>query len=83
MGATFRIQTWQLVLQLNLMIYRYIFPLQYKATDFVVPGDGKLEISFTPKDGGEPMKYTVFEFEGTGGVALAMYNTDKVRIIVL
>ncbi len=51
---------------------------QYKATDFVVPGDGKLEVSFTPADGSTPMKYTVFEFEGTGGVALAMYNTDKV-----
>ena len=53
--------------------------LQYKATDFVVPGEGKVEISFTPKDGGETQKYTVFNFEGTGGVALAMYNTDKVN----
>ena len=43
-----------------------------------MPGDGKLEITFTPKDGGEPIRRTVFEFEGTGGVALAMYNTDKV-----
>jgi len=54
---------------------------QYRATDFVVPGDGKLEISFTPKDGkGEVIKHTVFDFEGTGGVALAMYNTDQVII---
>lgn len=45
----------------------------------MVPGDGKLEISFTPKDGSSPLKYTVFDFEGTGGVALAMYNTDEVR----
>jgi isocitrate dehydrogenase len=42
-----------------------------------VPGDGKLEISFTPKDGGEVIRHTVFDFEGTGGVALAMYNTDE------
>jgi len=59
-----------------IIIGRHAYGDQYKATDFVVPGDGKLEISFTPKDGSEPMKYTVFEFEGTGGVALAMYNTD-------
>ena len=45
----------------------------------MVPGDGKLELTFTPKDGGEPMKFNVFDFKGTGGVALAMYNTDKVR----
>ena len=56
--------------------------LQYKATDFVVPGDGRLEITFTPKDGSEPMKFNVFDFEGTGGVALAMYNTDKVNTIM-
>ena len=51
---------------------------QYRATDFVVPGDGKLEITFTPKAGGEPLRYTVFDFQGTGGIALAMYNTDEV-----
>ena len=45
----------------------------------MVPGDGKLELTFTPKDGGEAMKFNVFDFEGTGGVALAMYNTDKVH----
>jgi len=51
---------------------------QYKATDFVVPGTGKLEIKFTPDNGEEPMEYTVFQFENSGGVALAMYNTDEV-----
>lgn len=59
-----------------IIIGRHAYADQYRATDFVVPGDGKLEISFTPKDGGEPMRYTVFEFAGTGGVALAMFNTD-------
>jgi isocitrate dehydrogenase len=60
-----------------IIIGRHAYGDQYKATDFVVPGDGTLEITYTPKDGGEPQKYTVFEFSGTGGVALAMYNTDK------
>ena len=48
----------------------------------MVPGDGKLELTFTPKNGGEPMKFNVFDFEGTGGVALAMYNTDKVSTYI-
>uniref|UniRef100_A0A673B1Q2 isocitrate dehydrogenase (NADP(+)) n=1 Tax=Sphaeramia orbicularis TaxID=375764 RepID=A0A673B1Q2_9TELE len=48
----------------------------YKATDFVVPGPGRVEMTYTPKNG-EPMKFVVHEFEGTGGVALGMYNTDK------
>lgn len=60
-----------------IIIGRHAYGDQYRATDFVVPGDGKLEISFTPKDGSAPLKYTVFDFEGTGGVALAMYNTDQ------
>ncbi|KAI4796378.1 hypothetical protein KUCAC02_027801 [Chaenocephalus aceratus] len=51
-------------------------PPQYKATDFVVPGPGKVEMTYTPKDG-EPVKYVIHEFEGTGGVAMGMYNTDK------
>ena len=58
-----------------------IIPLpsfQYKATDFVVPGKGKLEMKFTPSEGGQEMTYTVFEFHDGGGVALGMYNTDKV-----
>ena len=59
---------------LHIVLY---FLFQYKAVDFVVPGDGKLEVTFTPKDGGEPIKHTVFEFEGSGGVALSMYNTDS------
>jgi isocitrate dehydrogenase len=60
-----------------IVIGRHAYGDQYKATDFVVPGEGKLELAFYPKDGGEPMKFNVFDFEGTGGVALAMYNTDK------
>ncbi len=57
-------------------IGRHAFGDQYRATDFVVKGKGKLEISFTPSDGGEVQKYEVYNFEGDG-VALAMFNTDE------
>ena len=52
---------------------------QYKATDFVVPGTGKLELVYTPSEGGEKQSFTVHEFNDGGGVALGMYNTDKVH----
>ena len=55
--------------------------LQYIATDFVVPKPGKVEVTYTPTDGSEPIKYTVFEFKDGGGVSLSMYNTDKVWLI--
>jgi isocitrate dehydrogenase len=60
-----------------IIIGRHAFGDQYKATDFVVPGNGKLEITFTPEDGGKPINYTVYEFKDGGGVSLSMYNTDK------
>lgn len=60
-----------------IVIGRHAYGDQYKATDFVVPGNGKLEIKFTPADGKEPMNFEVFEYKEGGGVALAMYNTDK------
>lgn len=60
-----------------IVIGRHAYGDQYKATDFVVPREGKLEIKFTPADGKEPMNFEVFEFKEGGGVALAMYNTDK------
>ncbi|XP_066301699.1 isocitrate dehydrogenase [NADP] cytoplasmic-like [Branchiostoma lanceolatum] len=59
-----------------IVIGRHAFGDQYKATDFVVPGAGKLEITYTPENGGEAQKYTVFDFKDGGGVALGMYNTD-------
>ena len=65
----------------NYILYLFVCS-QYRATDFVVPGDGKLEISFTPKDG-EAMRFNVFDFAGTGGVALAMFNTDAVSFTLL
>jgi isocitrate dehydrogenase len=56
-------------------IGRHAFGDQYRATDFVTKGKGKLTISFTPEDGSEPQSFEVYNFKGDG-VALAMYNTD-------
>ncbi len=59
----------------SICIGRHAFGDQYRATDFVVPGKGKLTITFTPESG-ETIQHEVFEFKGSG-VALAMYNTDE------
>ncbi|KAK6010967.1 hypothetical protein OSTOST_23959, partial [Ostertagia ostertagi] len=59
-----------------IIIGRHAHADQYKATDFVVPGAGKLEIKFVPADGGEEIKHEVFDFKGPG-VSLSMYNTDE------
>jgi isocitrate dehydrogenase len=56
-------------------IGRHAFGDQYRATDFVTRGKGKLTITFTPDDGSEAIKHEVYQFEGDG-VALAMFNTD-------
>ncbi|MEE8246739.1 MAG: NADP-dependent isocitrate dehydrogenase [Alphaproteobacteria bacterium] len=58
-----------------IVIGRHAFGDQYRATDFVVPGKGKLTLKFEPEDGGEIIEREVFRFPG-GGVALAMYNLD-------
>ncbi|HEY3827996.1 MAG TPA: NADP-dependent isocitrate dehydrogenase [Solirubrobacteraceae bacterium] len=58
-----------------IVIGRHAFGDQYRATDLVVPGEGNLTLTFTPKDGGEPIELDVYDFPG-GGVALAMYNLD-------
>lgn len=50
---------------------------QYRSTDFIAPGPGKLEMTYTPKDGGKPTTLNIYDFEGPG-IALAMYNTDEV-----
>ena len=57
-------------------IGRHAFGDQYKATDFVTKGKGKLTVSFTPEDGSAPQTFEVFNFKGDG-VALTMYNTDE------
>jgi len=58
-----------------IVIGRHAFGDQYRATDFVVPGKGKLTIRFEPADGSAPIEHEVFDFPG-GGVAMAMYNLD-------
>jgi isocitrate dehydrogenase len=56
-------------------IGRHAFGDQYRATDLVTKGKGKLTLTFTPEDGSEPKSFEVYNFNGDG-VALAMYNTD-------
>ena len=58
-----------------IVIGRHAFGDQYRATDFVVPGKGRLTMKFEPEDGGEVIEREVFNFPG-GGVAMAMYNLD-------
>ena len=58
-----------------IVIGRHAFGDQYRATDFVVPGKGKLTMKFEPEDGGEVIEREVFDFPG-GGVAMSMYNLD-------
>ncbi len=57
-------------------IGRHAFGDQYRATDFLTQGKGKLTITFTPDDGGEAITREVHQFDGDG-VAMAMYNTDE------
>lgn len=58
-----------------IVIGRHAHGDQYKATDFVTKGKGKLTITYTPENG-EPESHEVYNFDGDG-VALAMYNTDE------
>jgi isocitrate dehydrogenase len=60
----------------SIVIGRHAHADQYKAQDFVVPGAGKVELTFTPSQGGEPIKRTIYDFKGPG-VTLGMYNTDE------
>ena len=58
------------------VIGRHAFGDQYRATDFKVPGKGKMEVKWTSEDGKDEIKYEVFNFTGPG-IALSMYNLDK------
>ena len=57
-------------------IGRHAFGDQYRATDFVVSGPGKLTMTFSPEDGSAPQEFEVYQFKGPG-VALGMYNTEE------
>jgi isocitrate dehydrogenase len=59
-----------------IIIGRHAHGDQYKATDFKVPGPGRLTITFTPKDG-EPQEFVVAEYGDDGGIAMGMYNYDN------
>ena len=59
-----------------IVIGRHAFGDQYKATDFKVPGKGKLSLKFVPDDGGEVIEYDIFDFPQSG-VAMGMYNLDE------
>ena len=58
-----------------IIIGRHAFGDQYRATDLVVPGEGTLTLTYTPKDGSAPVELDVYDFP-SGGVAMAMYNLD-------
>ena len=58
-----------------IVIGRHAFGDQYRATDLVVPGEGTLTMTYTPKNGEAPIELDVYDFPG-GGVAMAMYNLD-------
>jgi isocitrate dehydrogenase len=58
-----------------IVIGRHAFGDQYRATDTLIPGEGTLTLTFTPRDGGEPMELEVYDFPGSG-IAMAMYNLD-------
>ena len=59
-----------------IVIGRHAFGDQYKATDFLVPGAGKLTMTFVPADGSKPIEYNVFDFPSSG-IAMGMYNMDE------
>ena len=58
-----------------IVVGRHAYADQYLATDFLVPGKGKLTIRFDPEDGGEAIEREVFDFPGSG-IAMSMYNLD-------
>jgi len=59
-----------------IVIGRHAFGDQYRATDMKIPGPGKLTLTYTPSDGGEPVTHEVFDFPSSG-VAMGMYNLDE------
>jgi len=59
-----------------IVIGRHAHGDQYRATDFLVPGAGKLKMTWTPEGGGEGLDFEVQDFEGPG-IAMGMYNTDE------
>ena len=59
-----------------IIVGRHAFGDQYRATDAVIKGKGKLTMTFVPEGGGEATSWEIYNYKGDG-VALAMYNTDE------
>eukprot|EP00002_Diphylleia_rotans_P039674 TRINITY_DN925_c0_g2_i1.p1 TRINITY_DN925_c0_g2~~TRINITY_DN925_c0_g2_i1.p1 ORF type:complete len:418 (+),score=100.73 TRINITY_DN925_c0_g2_i1:79-1332(+) len=59
-----------------IIIGRHAHGDQYRATDLVIPAAGKVEITYTPANGGPAQKYTIFDFKSSG-ITMGMYNTDE------
>ena len=59
-----------------IVIGRHAYGEVYKAVDFKVPGASKVEITYTPEDGSDPVTYQLHDFKGPG-VVMGMHNTDK------
>jgi len=58
-----------------IIVGRHAYGDQYRATDFKVPGKGRLMIKWVAEDGSEAIEHEVFDFPGSG-VAMAMFNLD-------
>jgi len=58
-----------------IVIGRHAFGDQYRATDLLIPGEGTLTMTYTPKDGSEPIELDVYDFPSSG-IAMSMYNLD-------
>ena len=67
-----RVRSWKK----PIVVARHAFGDIYRDQEMVISGNGKVELVFTP-EGGEPQRLLVNEFKGTGGVAMAMFNTDR------
>jgi len=59
-----------------IVIGRHAFGDQYRATDIIIPGKGKLTMKFEPEDGGDVIEREIYDFDGAG-VAMSMYNLDE------
>jgi isocitrate dehydrogenase len=59
-----------------IIVGRHAFGDQYRATDMVIKGAGKLTMTFTPEGGGEPVTHEIYNYKGSG-VAMGMYNTEE------
>lgn len=60
-----------------MIVGRHSYGDQYKCQDVKLPGPGKLELVFTPTNGGKPIAREIFNFKGQGGIGLGMYNTTE------